>query len=113
MSKDELTLFTKGEMFLRYVVLQKDIKELEKDLDAEWKKLQSAMEANDVTKIDGEWGSITLANRKNYVYNEDIAPEFLKEVIDTTKVSAHVTLTGEVPKGVAQSETKYLVKKFK
>lgn len=113
MSKDELTVFTKGEMFLRYVSLQKDLKELEKDLDDQWKSLQKAMAENDVNKIDGDWGSITLANRKNYKEKGAVADEFKKTVLDTTKVSAHATLTGELPEGVEVSETSYLVKKFK
>jgi hypothetical protein len=113
MSKDELTLFTKGEMFLRYVSLQKDLKDLENDLKAEWDKLKDSMVENGIDKIDGDWGSVTLASRKNYTYTDGVAPEFLKEVIDTTKVSAHVTLTGDVPEGVAVSETKYLTKRFK
>jgi hypothetical protein len=113
MSKDELTLFTKGEMFLRYVSLQKDLKELEKDLDKEWKALQKAMEENGVEKISDDWGSITLATRKNYKEAGEVSDKFKKIVLDTTKVSAHATLTGELPEGVEVSESNYLVKKFK
>lgn len=113
MSQDELALFTKGKMFLRYVSLQKDLKELEKELDDQWKSLQKAMEENGVDKISDDWGSITLASRKNYSFIGKVAPEFEKTVPDTTKIAAHATLTGELPKGVEVSETKYLVKKFK
>jgi len=113
MSKDELTLFTKSEMFLRYVSLQKDLKALEADLDEQWKSLQKAMEANGVEKISDDWGSITLASRKNYKEAGEVADEFKKTVLDTTKVSAHATLTGELPEGVEVSESKYLTKRFK
>jgi hypothetical protein len=113
MSKEELTKFTGGAMFLRYISLQKDLKDLEKDLKIEWDSLQKSMIENNVTKVDGDWGSITLATRKNYTYIEGVADEFMKTVIDTAKVGAHVTLTGEVPKGVELNETKYLTKKFK
>jgi hypothetical protein len=113
MSNNGLTLFTKSEMFLRYISLQKDLKELEAELDDQWKSLQSAMEANGVTKIDGEWGSITLASRKNYKEVGDVSDEFKKTVLDTTKVGAHATLNGELPEGIEVSETNYIVKKFK
>lgn len=113
MSKDELTLFTKSEVFLRYISLQKDLKELESELNEQWDTLQTVMEQNGVTKIDGDWGSITLTNRKNYKEIGEVADEFKKTVLDTTKVGAHNTLTGELPAGVEVSETKYLTKKFK
>jgi hypothetical protein len=71
------------------------------------------MEANDVNKIDGEWGSITLATRKTFKEAGEVSDEFKKTVLDTTKVSAHATLTGELPEGIEVSESKYLTKRFK
>jgi len=113
MSKNELALFTQSKAFTRYVSLQKDLKELEGELKEQWNSLQEAMENNSVNKIDGDWGSITLASRKNYSYTGEIDPEFTKTVIDTKKVGAHTTLTGELPNNVEMSETKYLTKRFK
>ena len=71
--------------------------------------LLQAMIDNDVTKLEGDWGYVTKAVRKSYKgFNED----FTKMVLDTTKVAASVTLTGQLPEGVAQTETPYITKKF-
>jgi hypothetical protein len=119
--------------------------------------LLEAMVANDIVKLEGDWGYITKAVRKSYKgvdallgldlfaeldgYIEDNAItinddgttaneidldilrygienlqekfKYLKLALDTTKVSAQVTLTGELPEGVTQSETAYITKKFK
>jgi hypothetical protein len=72
--------------------------------------LLEAMVANDIVKLEGDWGYITKAVRKSYKgFNED----FTKVVLDTTKVAAQVTLTGQLPDGIEQSETPYITKKFK
>lgn len=72
--------------------------------------LLEAMTANDIVKLEGDWGYITRATRKTYKGSN---PEFMKQVLDTTKVGAHVTLNGTLPEGITQSETSYLTKKFK
>ena len=72
--------------------------------------LLQAMIDNDIVKLEGDWGYITKAVRKTYKGFND---QFTKTVLDTTKVAAHVTLTGELPEGVEQSETQYITKKFK
>ena len=72
--------------------------------------LLEAMVANDIVKLEGDWGYITKAVRKTF---KGFNAEFTKTVLDTTKVNAHVTLTGELPDGVVQSESSYLTKKFK
>lgn len=99
--------------------------------------LLKTMIDNDIVKIDGEWGYITKAVRKSYSTEIDFKEvvdeifhflathestatlaledklKFVKLSLDTTKVNAHVTLTGSLPEGVEQSETPYLTKKFK
>lgn len=72
--------------------------------------LLEAMVANDIVKLEGDWGYITKAVRKSYKGSNS---EFMKSVLDTAKVAAHVTLTGGLPEGVEQSETSYITKKFK
>lgn len=112
MSKDELTLFTKGEVFLNYVSLQKELKKVEKELKSEWDKLKEGMVANSTPKVDGEWGSISIVSQKSYKAVGEVPKKFMKTVLDTEKVGAHVTLTGELPKGVEQGEIIKLVKRF-
>ena len=87
-----------------------------KELDAQRKdaeaQLINAMEDAGIDKISGDWGYITKATRKSFKMTGEVAPEFLKSALDSKKVNAHVTLEGELPAGVEQSETVYLTKKI-
>lgn len=91
------------------------LKELKKQHDDVIKQVQAAMEENGITKLEGDWGYITLAERTSYKATniDEVAPRFLKKTLDTTKVKAEATLKGELPKGVEESKTKYITKKFK
>jgi hypothetical protein len=73
--------------------------------------LLEAMVANDIVKLEGEdWGYITRATRRTFKGSNN---EFMKTVLDTTKVGAYVTLNDQLPEGVEQTETQYLTKRFK
>jgi len=94
----------------KFAEQEKAFKEMEvKKKEAEATLLE-AMVANDIVKLEGDWGYITKTVRKSY---KGTNPDFMKSVLDTTKVSAQVTLTGELPEGVEQTETPYITKKFK
>lgn len=91
------------------------LKDMKAEHDTVVEQVKQAMIANGVTKISGDWGLITLAERTNYS-TEDISkvPEgYTKRVLDTTKVKAEATLSGKLPEGVSESKTQYIVKKFK
>jgi hypothetical protein len=78
-------------------------------------KIKQAMIDNGIQKLEGDWGYITLAERVSYKA-EDIAkvePAYLKQTLDTAKVKAQATLTGELPAGVSESRTQYITKKLK
>lgn len=75
-------------------------------------KIIEAMEAHNIVKLAGDWGTITLATRKNFKVIGKLSDEFTKSVIDTTKVNAYYTLNGDLPVNVSVNETKYLVKKL-
>lgn len=94
----------------KFAQQEKAFKELEAQKKEAEATLLEAMIANDVQKIEGDWGYVTRATRKSYKGSN---PEFMKSVLDTTKVSAHVTLNGELPEGITQSETQYITKRFK
>jgi hypothetical protein len=94
----------------KFAAQEKLFKELEtKKKEAEATLLQ-AMIDNDIVKLDGDWGYITKAVRKSY---KGTNPDFMKSVLDTAKVSAHVTLNSQLPEGIEQSETQYITKRFK
>ena len=115
-TKQSDLLATKPETKKALAVLQRfaeqelEFKKLEVAKKEAEATLLEAMVANDIVKLEGEWGYITKAVRKTYKGFND---EFTKTVLDTTKVSAHVTLTGSLPEGIEQSETQYITKKFK
>lgn len=72
--------------------------------------LLQAMVDNDIVKLEGEWGYITKATRRTFRGTNN---DFMKSVLDTTKVAAHVTLNGSLPEGVTQTDTQYITKRFK
>lgn len=94
----------------KFAAQEKAFKELEVQKKEAEATILEAMVANDIQKIEGDWGYITKATRKSY---KGTNADFMKEVLDTAKVSAHVTLNGEMPEGITQSETNYITKKFK
>jgi hypothetical protein len=74
-------------------------------------KFAEQEKANDIVKLEGEdWGYITRATRRTFKGSNN---EFMKTVLDTTKVGAYVTLNDQLPEGVEQTETQYLTKRFK
>lgn len=87
-------------------------KQLEIEKKEAESKLIEAMDQHGVRKIEGDWGYITLATRKSYKAVGEFSDEFTKKALDTKKVAAHYTLTGEMPAGVEQNETQYLTKKI-
>lgn len=66
-------------------------------------------------KLPGFTGFITLAERVNYKADdlEAVDEKFLKPALDTDKVKAERTLTGELPAGIVESKTNYIIPKFK
>lgn len=97
----------------KFAKAEAELKELKEKHDEALDKIKQAMIENDVQKIDGDWGYITLAERTSYKQIGEVADEFTKKSLDTTKVKAHATLTGDLPVGVQESKTQYITKKFK
>jgi hypothetical protein len=88
-------------------------KQLEVEKKEAEAKIIEAMDAHGIPKLEGDWGTITLAARKTFRAIGEINDEFTKKAIDTKKVGAYYTLNGDLPVGVEVNETKYLVKKLK
>lgn len=101
----------------KFAKAEAQLKELKAKHDEVVAQIQQAMEENGVTKISGDWGYITLAERTTYGVADlgAIPDEFIvqKPSLDTAKVKAQAVLTGEVPAGVKQTKTKYITKKLK
>lgn len=87
--------------------LEENRKNLEKQLTKFKEYVKDCMERNNITKIDTELGSLTIAKNPASVeiINEDEIPEEYKtEVvtvkIDKTKIKNNFKETGEIPNGV-------------
>lgn len=66
-------------------------------------------------KLPGFTGFITLAERINFKAEDldAVDKKFIKPALDTDKVKAERTLTGNLPDGISESKTNYIIPKFK
>ena len=99
----------------KFAAAEAQLKELKAKHDEVIEQVKQAMIDNNVTKIDGEWGSITLAERTTYGTGDimQVSMDLTKRVLDPTKVKAQAVLTGSLPNGVTESKTQYIVKRLK
>lgn len=103
----------------KYATLEAELKVAEKEAKAATELIKQAMIDAGVPKIEidmpGLSGYITLAERTNYRAEDlsEVDEAFTKPALDTDKVKAHHTLTGELPAGVGETKTQYITKKFK
>lgn len=99
----------------KFAKAEAKLAELKAKHDEVLEQIKQAMIDNDVTKLEGDWGYITLAERSTYKATDlsEVPDEFLKQTLDTTKVKASATLSGILPAGVVVSKTQYITKKLK
>lgn len=99
----------------KYAKLELQFNEAKKKAEAVTEQIKQAMIDNDVQKISGDWGSITLSERTTYKAEDlsEIPDNFTKRVLDNDKVKAEAVLTGELPAGVTVTKTKYIIKRLK
>lgn len=99
----------------KFAATEARLKALKEKHDMIVSQIKVAMIENGVTRIDGDWGYITLAERTNYIAKDikKVPPLYTKKTLDTTKVKAEAVLTGKLPEGVTETKTQYITKKFK
>lgn len=103
----------------RYAKAEAELKKLEADSKAATELIKEAMLEQNIQKLTidmpGLTGYITLAERTSYKATDldAVSDELKKSVLDTDKVKAKVTLTGELPEGVEELKTQYVTKKLK
>jgi hypothetical protein len=104
----------------KFAQMEAEYKALEKESKAATELIKEAMIERGLDRIDldevpGLTGYITLAERTTYKVEDidEVADEFLKPTLDTDKVKAQATLTGELPNGVTEFKTQYITKKLK
>lgn len=103
----------------KFATTEAKYKAAEKEAKQATELIKEAMIAGGVSKIDIDLpsftGYITLAERTNYKADdiEQVPEQYTKPALDTDKVKAQHTLTGQLPVGVVESKTQYITKKFK
>jgi hypothetical protein len=90
---------------LHAIALKKELEQYEKEIKDQ---LLEAMQDNNIVSIKNDNFTITLASRSSYKAFGEIPKDFAKIMLDTTKVSSHEKLYGELPNGIHKSETKYI-----
>lgn len=104
----------------KFAKLEAEYKAMEKESKEASKLILDAMVENGVEKINfdpasGIEGFITLAERIGYKAEDidEVDDQFKKSALDTTKIKAQATLTGELPEGISETRSHYIIKKFK
>ena len=98
--------------FKKYLALKNKIN----NQDALFREaVKNEMIKNDIPKLKGDWGSITLVTRETYkVTDENKVPAEYKEektviVVDTKAIKEDYTLTGVLPAGVQVNKSQHVL----
>lgn len=106
--EDKLTL---NPEFKKFLELKKSVDEAARQV---WKEVEEQMIENDIKSIKGDFGSLTIAERQGWTYDEKQLPsKFFKKVVDTKKITDTYRLEGKAPKGCEPYTSKYLTKRLK
>lgn len=106
----------------KYAKVEIMLKAAEKEAKEATETIKQAMIDSGVDRVvfdpkltDGVSGYITLAERTNYKAEDlsEVSDQFKKFSLDTDKVKAQHTLTGELPEGVITTKTQFITKKIK
>jgi len=97
---------------LAAIELKKELAKYEEEIKSQ---LTQAMIDNNIYSIKNDNYSVTLVTRNNYKCDDidNIDPVFTKVGLDSTKISSHSKLYGELPDGIKQVETKYITWRVK
>jgi hypothetical protein len=91
---------------LTAIDLKKQLEQYEREIKDE---LLVAMADNDIKSIKNDRYTITRATRTTFSGNVDeVSPDYIKRVVDTTKVGTYAKLYGELPAGIRKSESEYI-----
>ena len=105
----------------KFAKKEAEFKELENEKKEAEALIRDAMVENNITKIDIDTptltGYITLVNRTTYKASDidQVPAKFTKMVkqLDTDKVKAAAVLSDKLPKGIEESVSTFITKKFK
>jgi hypothetical protein len=88
-------------------------KQLQNLLENAWGQVEEQMLNHNVKSIKGDWGSLTIAERKSWKATGDLPPRFYKQTLDTTKLNFMLNHGDTLPEAVEMKTTQYLTKRIK
>jgi hypothetical protein len=81
-------------------------------LESFWATVNSQMQERGISKLSGDWGSLSYAERKNWKVDVNkISDYYLKPTADTKKLNAAFA-ANELPEGADFTTTVYLMKRL-
>lgn len=96
--------------FAEFLERQKAFKELE---EVVWSNIETTMIENNIRSIKTDKITLTIAERTNWLVDDELPRRFKKLVPNTKKISDYYKLNGKVPHGATPAPKKYLVKRVK
>lgn len=96
----------------KFLTAMQTAKAIQADLDAFWTAAETEMRNHSITSIKGDWGSLNMAQRKNW-RADSLPPRFYKQILDTAKLNAFYKSGVALPKGASFEVTTYLSKRIK
>lgn len=89
---------SQNKAFLDFLKIQA---ELTAEIDATWATVRSTMDAYDIQKMDGDWGSIQFVPYPTYKAAGKVAPRFFKQVLDGEEIKHYMKKhAGKTPAGI-------------
>lgn len=103
---------TKPADFAKFVTMAKEV---QTQLDQAWGFVEQQMIDGGVTKVQGDWGSISFNDAELLTITDATAldPAVTKAALDTKKVRAYREVMGELPAGVGTRTITKFVKRVK
>lgn len=102
----------------KFAATEAAYKAAEKEAKANAELIKEAMIEQGIEKLTIDTpnltGFITLASKTTYKAEDldEVSDDYKKFALDNDKVKAQAVLTGELPAGVAEVKSQYIVKKF-
>lgn len=95
-----------------------DLVEMTKQVEQAWSAISSVMiPAYEKGKIDktmkGDWGSVTVGERKTWKVIHELPDDYYKKALDTTKLNGMYDKGTPFPAGVDFNVTPYITKRLK
>jgi hypothetical protein len=81
-------------------------------LEEAWGIVEQQMLERNVKQVKGDWGTLSIAERRNWKVTGQLPPRFYKQVVDTSKLNFMQAHGEKLPKGVSMSKSKYITKKL-